>query len=171
MEVKIVKKDRMLLAGFSFFGDPFKSSAGWTEENEIGRLWVRFMAFLVNQGACIQHIKEHEVSYEVHIEHAETQEKGEYEVFTGVEVEQLQDVPVELLVKVLPPTAYAVFTLEGEEITSDWHQMIQRDWLPESGYRIAYDYAIERYDQRFKGLDKIAESVMDVYIPVAGAGS
>jgi predicted transcriptional regulator YdeE len=166
MEVKIVEKDQMLLVGMSFFGDPFKSSAGWTEENEIGRLWVRFMAFLENQGARIQHIEGHEVSYEVHIEHDETQEKGEYEVFVGLEVTQLQDVPIELLVKVLPPTAYAVFTLEGEEITSDWHQMIHRDWLPESSYRIAHDYAIERYDPRFKGLDRIAESLLEVYIPV-----
>ena len=171
MEVKIVEKDRMLLVGFSFFGDPFKTSVGWTEENEIGRLWVRFMAFMESQGERIQHIKEHEVSYEVHIEHADTQEKGEYEVFVGFEVTQLEDVPVELLGKVLPPTAYAVFTLQGEEITSDWHQMIHRDWLPGSGYQIAYDYAIERYDQRFKGLDKIAESVLDVYIPVVRAGS
>ena len=160
MEVKIVEKDQMLLVGLSFFGDPFKSSAGWTEENEIGRLWVRFMAFLEDQGARIQYIVSHEVSYEVHIEHAETQEK------VGLEVTQLQDVPIEFLVKVLPPTAYAVFTLEGEEITSDWYQMIHRDWLPESGYRIAHDYAVERYDSRFKGLDRIAESILEVYIPV-----
>ena len=166
MEVKIVEKDQMLLVGLSFFGDPFKSSAGWTEENEIGRLWVRFMAFLEDQGARIQYIVGHEVSYEVHLEHDETQEKGEYEVFVGLEVTQLQDVPIELLVKVLPPTAYAVFTLEGEEITSDWYQMIHRDWLPESGYRIAHDYAVERYDSRFKGLDRIAESILEVYIPV-----
>jgi predicted transcriptional regulator YdeE len=171
MEVKVIEKDQMLLVGLSFFGDPFKSSAGWTEENEIGRLWVRFMTFLESQGARIQHIKEHEVSYEVHIEHPETQEKGEYEVFVGLEVAQLKDLPVELLVKVLPPTSYAEFTLTGEEITSDWHQMIHRDWLPESGYRIAYDYAIERYGERFKGLDRIAESVLEVYIPVARAES
>lgn len=166
MVVKIMEKEQMLLVGLSFFGDPFKSSAGWTEENEIGRLWVRFMAFMENQGEKIKHIKGEEVSYEVHLEHAETQEKGEYEVFVGVEVEQLEDIPVELLVKVLPPTVYAVFTLQGEEITSDWHQMIHQDWLPESGYQIAYDYAIERYDYRFKGLDKIDESVLEVYIPV-----
>ena len=171
MEVEVIEKDQMLLVGLSFFGDPFKSSAGWTEENEIGRLWVRFMNFLESQGARIQHIKEHEVSYEVHIEHPETQEKGEYEVFVGLEVAKLKDLPVELLVKVLPPTSYAVFTLTGEEITSDWHQMIHRDWLPESGYRIAFDYAIERYDERFKGLDRIAESVLEVYIPVARAES
>ena len=170
MEPKIVEKGKMMLVGLSFFGDPFKTSAGWTEENEIGRLWVRFMAFLENQGQSIKHIKGHDVSYEVHIEHAETQEKGEYEVFVGMEVEKLKDVPVALLVKILPQTNYAVFTLEGEQITSDWNKMIYEEWLPGSGYQIKYDFAIECYDHRFKGVDNIAESVLDVYIPVVRSG-
>ena len=37
------------LAGFSFFGNPFEQHSGWTEENEIGRLWVRYMAYLHQQ--------------------------------------------------------------------------------------------------------------------------
>ena len=42
MEPRIVESERIILVGFSFFGDPFALSAGWTEENEIGRLWQRF---------------------------------------------------------------------------------------------------------------------------------
>jgi predicted transcriptional regulator YdeE len=41
-----------------------------------------------------------------------------------MEVEKLEDVPIELLVKILPPAKYAVFTLEGKQITSDWSKMI-----------------------------------------------
>jgi predicted transcriptional regulator YdeE len=37
MEPVIIEKDQMALLGFSFYGDPFRPSAGWTEENEIGR--------------------------------------------------------------------------------------------------------------------------------------
>ena len=44
MEPTMIEKRQMMLLGFSFFGDPFKISGGWTEENEIGRLWKRFMA-------------------------------------------------------------------------------------------------------------------------------
>ena len=58
MEPKIVDSDRMLLLGLDFFGDPFQSSSGWTEENEIGRLWQRFMAFLTRAGQPIRHVKE-----------------------------------------------------------------------------------------------------------------
>jgi hypothetical protein len=43
MEGRIEDRPLTILAGLSFFGDPFAQSAGWTEENEIGRLWTRFM--------------------------------------------------------------------------------------------------------------------------------
>ncbi|GEM_PF-3859724 len=41
MEPTIRELDQIILVGFSFFGDPFAESSGWTEENEIGRLWNR----------------------------------------------------------------------------------------------------------------------------------
>ena len=49
MEPRLVEADRITLVGFSFFGDPFRMSAGWTEENEIGRLWKRFMAYWMDR--------------------------------------------------------------------------------------------------------------------------
>lgn len=118
MEPTIVERNQIMLVGFSFLGDPFAASGGWTEENEIGRLWNRFVAYVTHHGDRIKHIKDPEVGYEVHITHEETTAKGHYEVFVGVEVAHLEDVPVELSVKILPPTQYAVFTLKGEQITS-----------------------------------------------------
>ena len=44
MEPKIVERERITLVGLSFFGDPFREKGGWTEQNEIGRLWSRFMS-------------------------------------------------------------------------------------------------------------------------------
>ena len=75
-------------------------------------------------------------------------------------------VPVELVVKALPVVEYAAFTLCGEEIVFDWNQTIYQGWLPGSGYESAYDYLIECYDERFKGLEQIAESTLEVYVPV-----
>ena len=74
--------------------------------------------------------------------------------------------PVELLVKVLPPATYAVFTMRGQQIISDWHHAIYHQWLPQSGYQIAGGYSFQFYDHRFKGLDNVDESVLDVYMPV-----
>jgi AraC family transcriptional regulator len=166
MEPTIVEKDRMVLVGFSFFGDPFALSSGWTEDNEIGRLWRRYGAYLANNADRMQRVRDREVCYEVHVEHEETASLGHFEVFVGIEVEDLDDVPAELLVKVLPPTLYAVFTFSGGQITSDWQQLIDRDWMPKSGYEQAYRYSFQLYDRRFKGMDRLEESEIDVYIPI-----
>lgn len=162
----ILEAPEILLVGVSFFGDPFSMSAEWTEENEIGRLWNRFFAYLRKNPNRIKHVANHKIAYEVHIEHEETALKGYYEVFVGVEVAQLEDVPVELLVKVLPATTYAVFTLSGQQIISDWPREIYHHWLPNSDYRNAYPYSFQFYDERFHGLDKLDESALDVYVPV-----
>ena len=166
MEAVLLESHRMLLVGLGFFGDPFSISAGWTEENEIGRLWKRFMAYLTQHRHRIKHVKVDAVMYEVHIYHQETERTGEFEVFVGLEVEKLEDVPVELSAKILPPTTYAVFTLQGEQIMSDWHKMIYDDWMSRSGYQTAHAYSVQRYDERFKGVPHIGESALDVLVPV-----
>jgi predicted transcriptional regulator YdeE len=165
MEPKIVERGQMILVGLSFYGDPFAESGGWTEENEIGRLWNRFMAYVADQGDAIQHVEGEYVAYEVHVESAETACKGFREVFVGVEVEQLADVPVELLVKILPAATYAVFRLKGEQIASDWSTVIGQ-WLCRSIYQSAGNYGFQRYDAHFRGVDNLTASELDVYVPV-----
>jgi predicted transcriptional regulator YdeE len=166
MEPRIIESGQMILVGFSFFGDPFQLSAGWTEENEIGRLWSRFMAYVVEHGDRIKRIRDQGAMYELHVYYEETPRTGEFEVFVGLEVGAVEDLPLELSVKFLPPTTYAVFTLQGEQITSDWPILILTDWLPEAGYESDFAYHLQRYDERFKGLDRVEESALDVYIPV-----
>jgi predicted transcriptional regulator YdeE len=165
MEPKIIDRGQIILVGFNFFGDPFKLSGGWTEENEIGRLWQRFMAYFAQERQHFKHIVSAAVFYELHVEHAETRRTGEFEVFVGLEVSQLADVPVELSIKILPPTTYAVFTLIGTQITSDWPRLIEA-WLSQTDYRRAGDYGFQYYDERFKDMQHIEESVLDVYVPV-----
>jgi predicted transcriptional regulator YdeE len=166
MEPTMIERGQLMLVGFSFFGDPFAASGGWTEENEIGRLWSRFGAYLAQHGERIKHRPDPEASYEVHITHEETATKGHFEIFVGVQVAQLEDVPVELSVKILPPTQYAVFTLKGKQIVSDWPRVIYHEWLPSSVYQEAHPYMFEFYDQRFKGLNDLEGSAIDVYVPV-----
>jgi predicted transcriptional regulator YdeE len=165
MEPTIVEKEQMMLVGFSFFGDPFAESGGWTEGNEIGRLWDRFGTYMANNANRIKYVVDNEVGYEIHIYHDETASKGHYEVFVGIEVGQLEDVPVETLVKVLPPARYAVFNLRGQQITSDWHLLIE-EWMSKEGYQQAHNYGFQYYDSRFKGLERIDESEIDVYVPI-----
>jgi predicted transcriptional regulator YdeE len=169
MEPKIVERDQIILVGFSFFGDPFAESGGWTEENEIGRLWNRFGAYLAHHRDRIKHVKNDAMAYEVHVETEETASKGHREVFVGVEVERLEDVPAEMLVKILPAAIYAVFTFQGKQIASDWSMMTQ-EWMLGAGYESAHNYGFQLYDERFKGVDNLAESILDVYMPVKKTG-
>lgn len=164
MEPVIVEKDRITLVGFGFFGDPFRLHGGWSEENEIGRLWGRFMAYLAQHAGELASV-EPNVAYEVHIDSAERERTGEYEVFVGVAVATLAVVPVQALVKILPPATYAVFTFAGEQIVGDWSKEVA-GWMARSGHQYAHPYSFERYDERFKGMDRIGESLLDVYVPI-----
>ncbi len=167
MNPKIIRKEVMMLAGFSFFGNPFEAKDPWSEENEIGKLWHRFMAFMPQNASDLNHIiAQKEGFYEVHLSHPDTTVTGEFEVFVGAAIIQIKDLPVELVVKVLPPTQYAVFTIEGEQINSDWPHMIYQQWMPQAGYAAAYPFNFQYYDHRFKGIDNLADSVIDVYVPI-----
>lgn len=165
MRPVMIKKSEILLVGISFYGDPFDTSGVWTEENHIGRTWQRLMSYLHQHGELIQHRTAADVYYEVHIYGEETSAKGLFEVFVGVQVERLEAVPVALSVKTLPATEYAVFTLQGEAIFSDWDMNIDR-WLAEAGYQRSQPYSVQYYDARFKGVEQIADSTLDIYMPV-----
>jgi predicted transcriptional regulator YdeE len=166
VEPTIVKTDERILVGVSFYGDPFEFKSGWSEENEIGRTWKRFMALLEEHRPQLRHVVTDTVAFEVHIYSAETMQTGEFEVFVGLEVAELEDVPLQLSVKILPRATYAVFTLVGEQITSDWSMLIFGEWLPAAGYEGQHTHSIQLYDERFKGLDAIGDSVLEVHIPV-----
>jgi len=165
MQPTIVQKDEIILVGMSFYGDPFETSAGWTEENQIGRLWQRLMGYLAENADAIQQRVPIQASYEVHVYGPETMSKGLFEVFVGLQVKRLETVPVDLLVKILPSAEYAVFTLQGEQISSDWHLEIDQ-WIAAAGYQGALPFSFQYYDERFKGLDQIEDSQLDIYMPV-----
>ena len=167
MNPKIVEKKAIILAGFSFYGNPFETRDPWSEENEIGKLWARLMKFFQAVYEKIEHeIIEPDKFYEVHITHPETQEKGEFEIFVGFQVKDLEHLPVEFLEKSIPTSRYAVFTYKGDEIQKDWEFSILRNWMKESGYQLAFPFNFQLYDHRFKGMDHLSESEIDIYIPI-----
>ncbi len=168
MKSAIVEKPSVTLVGFDFFGDPFRSHGGWSEENEIGRLWVRWMAYLETAAGDLPPLLNPGVMYEVHVYHAETLQTGEFEVFTGMEIAGVAAVPPQVVIKVLPAGRYAVFTLAGEEIVADWTWKLDKEWLPALGAQRQTTFSVQRYDARFKGMEgaALAGSELDVYIPL-----
>jgi AraC family transcriptional regulator len=168
MEPIITQKSELTLMGMSFYGDPFSTRSGWDEENEIGRLWQRLMRFLNDNEARLPVAANQQAAYEVHVYSDETVTKGLFEVFVGVQVDQVRDIPVELLIKILPASEYAVFTFQGEEISSDWYLHIDQ-WIAAAGYQRSHPFSFQYLDERFKGVDNLADSILDVYMPIKPA--
>lgn len=167
MDPKIVDGEAIVLVGLSFFGNPFDSKDPWSEENEIGRLWQRLLTFIQQKPDVFKRIaSQPNIFYEVHLSDPATDSTGEFEVFVGMAVSHLDHIPVELVIKMLPVTKYAIFTLKGQEISSDWHLAIYQQWMPQSEYSSSYPFSFQYYDHRFKGLENLADSELDVYIPI-----
>jgi AraC family transcriptional regulator len=165
MEPKIIDKDEIILAGMDFCGDPFKEAGGWSEQNEIGKLWQRFNQYFDKHRDMIKNMVS-DAGYEVWIENIEKLDEKDKYIFVGIEVGKIEDLPLDLVVKVLPKSTYAVFTLKGKEIKSKWGEKIYKEWLPKSGYTEAYNFLIEYYDPaRFKCMNS-EDSELDVYLPI-----
>jgi AraC family transcriptional regulator len=164
MPPKITQKRKIILVGMDFFGNPYEKAGGWSEQNAIGQLWKRFENFYQNKKDPIKHSVS-ESGYELWIDFEEEKETKNKYIFVGVEVEKIEDLPLELIAKILPETRYAVFTLKGQKIKSDW-SLIWKKWLPDAGLETSFDFMIEYYDsQRFKGMDN-PDSELDIYVPI-----
>ena len=165
MTPKIIEKKRIILVGMDFFGNPNEKAAGWTEQNAVGQLWQRFDRFLKGRKESIKHLAS-EGGHELWIDFdGETDAKTKY-VFVGLEVEKLEDVPLELVARTLPETRYAVFTMKTADIKSGGIGKLWNTWLPATGLKTSHNYMIEHYDvQRFKGMDN-PDSEVDFMVPV-----
>ena len=165
MEPKIIQQEALLLAGMSFYGDPFASSDPWSEENQIGRVWQRLMRYIESHANDLAWDPLKTPYYEVHLFGPETEAQGLFEVFVGARIKALDRLPYGLVAKRLPASQYAVFTFKGRAIVDDWEREILT-WLDQNGYQEAYPFNFQYYDERFKGLDPVDDSIIDVYIPI-----
>jgi AraC family transcriptional regulator len=165
VEYTVTNKRKITLVGMDFYGNPYKEAAGWSMQNAIGQLWKRFSAFYEKKKGSIKHLVS-ESGYELWVDFEGKEDPKDDYIFVGVAVKKVQDLPLELVARVLPETKYAVFTLKGEEIKSDWPSKAATQWLTDTGLKRSYPYIIEYYDvKRFQGLDN-KDSQMDIYVPV-----
>ena len=164
MKTKIVYLDALLLGGVSFYGDPISSKGSWDAENEIGKTCQRLADYMAeNPNRPFSLYKP--LFYEVHIYGPETMTKGYFEVFAGEEV-STAELPVSLSAKYIPASEYMRVTLYGQEIVSDWWQALDAIISAEANMTRNFGYILQVYDERFKGMDNIKESVLDAYIPI-----
>jgi AraC family transcriptional regulator len=164
MQPEIIDKKRIILVGMDFHGNPFQGGEGWSMGNAIGQLWQRFNGFYEKKKGLIKHLAS-EAGYELWIDFEGEEESKDRYIFVGMEVEKLDELPLELVSRILPETRYAVYTLKGDEIKSDWSSQLS-NWVSEVGLEQSYTYIIEYYDPvRFKGMAS-PDSELDIYVPV-----
>ncbi len=163
-EPKVTQKKKLQLLGCAYYGNPFHSAKEWNTENEVGKLWKRFANLAGKYSSLLSKISTSSIFYEIHIEPEEYGATKNYYVFVGIEVIDIREMPLEMVLKILPETRYVQFTTKAT--SKDTGAVILKEWIPQKGYMQAYPYVIEAYDSnRFKSVDD-SESEIDWYIPV-----
>lgn len=163
MKYELIQMNELKMSGFVFYGDPFSTRAGWDGENEIGKLWKRFITYVTSEEKNFK--MSGSFIYEVHIYNIDTKDTGNFEVFVGAPALS-ERISYELSTKHFEASQYLHFTLTGPEIMSDWWQTLDTQILPELKLKKSYPYILQRYDERFKGINEINASEMEVLIPV-----
>ena len=164
MKPEIIEKRKIILVGMDFYGNPFQGGEAWSTGNAVGQLWQRFNRCYEKKKGLIKHLTS-EAGYELWIDFEGEEDSKDSYVFVGMEVKKLDELPLELVARILPETRYAVYTLKGDEIKSDWTSKLL-NWVSGAGLEQSFTYIIEYYDPaRFKGMDN-PDSELDTYVPV-----
>ncbi len=178
MDARIADGIDFFLVGLSFFGDPFSGNAGWTEENEIGRLWSRFMRHREECAGEFPPASEVRppgysgesdfLMFEAHIMDSLTEKTGHYEVFAGypADSKNLGEMSPLLCAKHFFSSKTAWFTLSGNVMADEDTYAAMEVWIAGQGFVRDGSWTCNVYDGRFKGIERLDESVIDVCIPV-----
>lgn len=153
MQPRFVDLDELILVGLPYFGNP--------KEGKFTRAWDRFF----EAGLPTHSRVDEKVCYGVELYSKESMEGGDWFYFPAVQVSDLRDIPGVLFAKTFPACHCAVFTVTGGvpklgEVFSE----IYGQWLPASGYEMAYPWDFEVYGEQFKGDDP--DSLVEIYIPI-----
>ncbi|TXT67072.1 MAG: hypothetical protein BAJALOKI1v1_190015 [Promethearchaeota archaeon] len=168
MEPIIIKNRVFRLLGCVYYGDPFHfhSKKEWTYENEIGLLWKRFGGLIRKYSILLDKINANpEFGYEVHLEPEEYRETKQYYVIVGIEVNNIEEIPLEMFIKILPRTDYILVTTKVNSSNTEIQDLYD-EWIPKNNYQNSYPYLIQAYEQkRYFGLENPASEI-DWYIPI-----
>ena len=151
MEPRIIDKPTMTLVGIVGCGSSVKHL-------DISGLWQRF----TEHEHEIKH-KIEDFGYELHIE--EARKPSMHFCLVGIEVTQVEDLPLEFFCKAIPPCKYAHFTHHFRD--GDYGEAFEAayGWLKASDYTAAYAFDIQAYGEQFKGSED-PESVLEIFIPI-----
>lgn len=154
MEPKILTLGPIYLAGRPYYGNP--------EGGAFAKAWDRFNAM----SDPIPGRVDPKVYYGLEVYGPEFMTDHTWTYMPAVQVKDLADLSGALFAKILPACTYAVFTARhGLASIPEAFMFGYSNWLPNSGYEVAYPFDFELYeDDRFHG-DGPDEEI-DIYIPI-----
>lgn len=155
MEPKIIKLEKLKIVGMQTFGN--------IEEGSPPQMW----RVLKSNDIEIPERINKNIGYGVETFTKEMATLKKWFYMAGVEVGSFDSVPIQMSAKVVPENTYACFEFKGaiSPNLAEFFQKVYNEWLPDSGYELAGPYDIERYDERFLGVDN-EDSVMEILIPI-----
>src|SRR5262245_15176862 len=120
--------------------------------------WQRFVPYLGNIPGQVGN-----VTYGVR---SNSDDAGNFDYLSGVEVESFDGLPKELTRLRIPAQRYAVFT-HRDHISKvrSTHYTIWSQWLPDSGHEAADAPDFERHDERFN--PRTGNGVMEIWVPIS----
>lgn len=152
MEPRFVELGELKLVGMPFYGSP--------EGGKFSEAWHRLFRQQIPA-----HLRMNQVMLGVEFYEPEFMQDNQWMYFPCCEVSSFAELPGLLFAKTLPAATYAVFTSKGGLATiAETFQKAYHEWLPSSGYELAYPFDFEYYGESFKGDHPGSE--LDVYLPV-----
>ncbi|PKL25771.1 MAG: hypothetical protein CVV47_03770 [Spirochaetae bacterium HGW-Spirochaetae-3] len=167
MEYRLERGRSFVLVGMNFFGNPFQAAGAWDEDNEIGSLWKRLMAYLAEFPGAVEASPPGDPAwFEAHVMHPASAATGNYEVFIGAETRAPLEAPPAFVVKSLPARDYAVVSVEGADMAPGWEERLAADAVGRYGRALDRRWGLQRYDSRFTGLGDPG-STLEIWSPLA----
>ncbi len=153
MEPKILKLDKIYLAGIVVYGNPDKGL--------FSKVWDIFLKINFDIKW-----KDDRKTYGVEFYTEEFYREKKWFYMVAKELPDFSQIPMNMVGKVIPENTYAVFTAKGGiKNLAKTSRLAHKEWMPNSKYEEADWFEFELYDERFKGPD-IPESEIDIYIPI-----
>lgn len=148
MEPRIVEMEAFNLVGMIYFGE--------NKNGEIPQLWTDF-------GSRIGRIPNRKSGSAYGFCFMDDAGSPSFWYMAAVPVEQIAEIPAEMVAKTVPAGTYAVFTHQGPiDALGETYARAYKTWLPASGYELAGSFDFEHYPPDY---DR-SNPVLEIYLPV-----
>jgi AraC family transcriptional regulator len=151
---QILRNPALLLVGLAYHGD--------NSDGKLAGIWQDFMGQI--EAIPCQILPRQ--TYGLWRYPNNFQVNRDFDYLAAVAVETLSLLPLKLAAARLPTHHYARFEHHGPlQTIRQTYLHIYGEWLPQSGHRLAGNYDLEYYDERFTGVDR-EDAILNILVPI-----